>query len=144
MKKSIFIITVLAFILFACSQIPPKPVSDNFTEKFAGATKVKWEQEEENEWEAEFKMNDSAMSACFDNSGNWLNTEAEIKEKDLPANVLTAIKVAYPGWKIESVESIESPDFKGFELGIEKGKEELEIMVTASGEITVNEESEED
>ena len=57
MKKSIFIIVTLAFGLFACAQTPPKSVTDNFAKKFTGATKVKWDQEEENEWEAEFKMN---------------------------------------------------------------------------------------
>ena len=38
--------------------------------KFQNATKVKWDQEEENEWEAEFKMNGDEMSASFDNAGN--------------------------------------------------------------------------
>ncbi len=143
MKKSIFITFALAFGLFACAQTPPKSVTDNFAKKFNGATKVKWEQEEENEWEAEFKINGKEMSACFDNVGKWTATEAELSEKDLPAEVMKAVKAAYPDWKIEDVESIETPEMKGYELGIEKGKEELEIVVTADGKITVNKESEE-
>jgi hypothetical protein len=141
MKQSVIIIMVLAFSLFACAQTPPKSVTDNFNSKFSGATKVKWEQEEENEWEAEFKMKGSEMSACFNNAGEWMTTEIEIKEKDLPMKVAQAVKKTYDGWKIESVESIETRDFKGYELGIEKGNEELEIMVTSNGEITVNKES---
>jgi len=143
MKKSIFIIAALTFGLFACGQTPPKAVTDNFAKKFNGATKVKWDTEEKNEWEAEFKMNGKDMSVCFDDAGKWLNTEAVISEKDLPANVLKAVQTAYAGWKIESVESYESPELKAYELGIEKGKEELEIQVTADGKITVNKESEE-
>ena len=57
---------------------------------------------------------------------------------------MNAINSAYKGWKIETIESIETMEFKGFELSIEKGKEELEIQVTADGKITVNEETEED
>ncbi len=137
MKKSIFIIFALAFGLFACAQTPPKAVTDNFAKNFSSATKVKWDQEEANEWEAEFKMKGTEMSASFDNAGKWTATEAELKEKDLPAAVSKAVKAAYPDWKIEDVESIETPEMKGYELGIEKGKEEMEITVIADGKITV-------
>lgn len=139
MKRSIFMVAVLAISLVACAQNPPKSVADNFNMKFQNATKVKWDQEEENEWEAEFKMNGDAMSASFDNAGKWLETEKELKKNELPANVLKAVKASYVDWKIEAVESIETPDFKGYELGIEKGKEEHEILVTADGKITVKE-----
>lgn len=144
MKKTIFIFAALAFGLFACAQTPPKSVTDNFAKKFTGATKVSWDQEKENEWEAEFKMNGTEMSASFDNAGKWLATEAVLKEKDLPANVTKAVKAAYEGWEIEGVECIETPDFKGYELGIEKGDTELEIQVTTDGKITVNKESKEE
>jgi hypothetical protein len=143
MKKSILVITVLAFGLFACGQTPPKSVTDNFSKKFASANKIKWGMEDENEWEAEFKMDGKEMSASFDKEGKWMATEAKLNEKELPANVLKAVKAAYADWKIESVESIETPEMKGYELEIEKGKEELEIQVTADGKITVNKESEE-
>lgn len=143
MKISILVITVLAFGLFACGQTPPKQVTDNFSKKFAGASKVKWGMEDETEWEAEFKMDGKEMSASFDKEGKWMATEAEISEKDLPANVLKAVNTAYAGWKMKEIKSIETPDFKGYEIGIEKGKEELEIQVTTDGKITVNKESEE-
>jgi hypothetical protein len=81
------------------------------------------------------------MSASFDREGKWINTEANLTEKDLPANVLKAVNTTYAGWKTESVESIETPEYKGYELGIEKGKEELEIQVTTDGKITVNKEA---
>lgn len=144
MKKSIFIIAALTIILVACAQNPPKSAADNFNMKFQNATKVKWEQEEENEWEAEFKMNGDEMSACFDNAGQWLETEKELKENELPATVFDTVNAEYAGYKIEEAAEIEKPDFKGYEIAIEKGKEELELLVTADGKITVNQESEED
>ncbi len=144
MKQSIIILTVLAMSLFACAQTPPKSVTDNFNSKFSGATKVKWDQEEENEWEAEFKMNGSEMSASFDNAGKWLETEKELKKSALPKAVLDAFNANYSGYKIEEASAIEKPDFKGYELGIEKGKENLEILVTADGKITAKKESDEE
>lgn len=143
MKKSILVIASLAFGLFASAQTPPKPVTDNFAKKFSSATKVKWDQEEENEWEAEFIMSGNEMSASFDNAGKWLETEKELKKKDLPANVLKAVEEVYKGWDIEEISSIETPDFKGYELGIEKGKEEMELKITADGKITAKKEAKE-
>lgn len=84
------------------------------------------------------------MSACFSNSGKWLNIEAVPSEKEIPAKLPNTVQTAYPGWKVESVESYETPELKAYELGNEKGKEELEIQVTADGKITVNKELEED
>ena len=136
MKKSIFIVVVLAISLVACAQNPPKSVADNFNMKFQNATKVKWDQEEENEWEAEFKMNGNEMSASFDNAGKWLETEKELKKNELPEAVQNAFNTQYAGYKLDEASAIEKPDFKGYELGIEKGEETLEILVTADGKIT--------
>jgi len=136
MKKSIFMVAVLAISLVACAQNPPKNVAYNFNMKFQNATKVKWDQEEENEWEAEFKMNGDAMSASFDNAGKWLETEKELKKNQLPAAVLNAFNTHYAGYKLGETAEIEKPDFKGYELGIEKGEETLEILITADGTIT--------
>ncbi len=143
MKKSIFIIAALAFGLFACAQTPPKSVTDNFAEKFSSATKVKWDQEEINEWEAEFKMNGSEMSASFDNAGIWLETEKKIGKKDLPASVSTAIKAKFPNAKIEEASEIQTPDFKGYEVALENGETDMEVLVTADGKLTIKKESKE-
>lgn len=135
MKKSIFMVAIMAISLVACAKNPPRNVEQNFQAKFQNATKVKWDQEEANEWEAEFKMNGDAMSASFDNAGKWLETEKELKKNELPAAVQNAFNVKYAGYKIDEASAIEKPDFKGYELGIEKGEEALEILVTAEGTV---------
>lgn len=137
MKRSVIIMAVLAFSLFACGQKPPKSVTDNFNSKFAGATKVNWDQEEDNEWEVEFKMNGSEMSASFDNDGTWLETESEIEEKDLPTVVKAKLAMNYWGYEMKEVEKMEKPGFSGYEIAIAKGEEKLEIQVNPVG-IIVN------
>jgi hypothetical protein len=144
MKKSIIIVAILVISLVACAQQPPQNVKQNFQSRFKSATRVKWDQEEKNEWEAEFKMNGDAMSASFDNTGKWLETEKELKKNQLPAAVLNAFNTLYTGYKMEEASAIEKPDFKGYELGIEKGKEAWEILVTADGKIISKKEAEED
>jgi len=135
MKKAAIVLTVLAFSLFGCAQTPPNTVSENFKSMFASASKVKWNMEEENEWEAEFMLNDNEMSASFDNAGTWIETEKEIENNELPSTVAKAVSDNYPGYKTDEVAEIETPDFKGYEIGLEKGEEILEILIAPDGTI---------
>lgn len=78
----------------------PKAVTDAFAAKFPEATNVKWEKEggddeEENEYEAEFKQGGTEVSANFSKIGAWLETETEISETALPTAVLAAFHAKY-------------------------------------------------
>jgi hypothetical protein len=138
MKKTALIILICGVVVMVHgqNQLPPKEVQDSFAKKFKSAMDIQWEQEE-NEWEAEFKMDGTCMSASFDNTGQWLETETEINIKDLPSEIHKAVNLKFNGWEIDEIESIEKPDYKGYEIDLEKGNTETEIQVTASGEITI-------
>ncbi len=140
MKTQILILGFLGLGLLAGAQTPPRQVSDAFNLKFKNAEKISWNQEEANEWEAEFIQNGKETSASFDLSGNWLETETEISEKDLPIPVKSAIDKKYSGYKIEETEMIESPAFSGYEIVLEKGEKNVEVQVTRYGELTVKKE----
>jgi len=135
MKKHLLATFGLALGFLTFAQTPPQQVDAAFAKKFPNATKVKWEQEAENEWEAEFQYGGMETSACFDNSGTWLETETAIKRKDVPQAVLKAIEAEYKDWKIEAAEKIEKPDFSGYEIALEKNEYELEVLFSASGVI---------
>ncbi len=136
---------VASLILFACeSTNPPKSIQDAFTKKFTSAEKVKWEQEEENEWEAEFMMNGKEMSACFDNSGSWIETEASLSIDELPSLVVDSLHLKFEGFEIKEAVSLENMEFNGFEIIIASGEEEMEITITADGVITGKKMAEED
>ena len=47
----------------------PDAVQSAFKTKFPEATKVEWEKESTNEWEAEFKWNGNEYSANFNSAG---------------------------------------------------------------------------
>jgi len=61
------------------------------------------------------------------------------KESNIPAEVYKAICSEFNGWEIEKIEFVETPDFKGFEIILEKEDTEVEIMVSESEEITIKE-----
>lgn len=82
-------------------------------------------------------MTGNKASAIFDANGTWLETEASIAKKDIPAEVHKAINMQFEGWKIEKAEILETPEFKGYEILLENEETEAEILVTAAGEITI-------
>lgn len=138
MKQTMLSFFASGLVLAALGQnpVPPKEVQVSFAEKFNAVQKLKWEQED-NEWEARFKFNATEMSSSFDNSGKWLETETEVKKKDVPEEVFKAVNLKFDGWEIEEVEKVEKPDFKGYEIVLEKGETETEVLVTTAGGVTI-------
>jgi len=136
--KSFFILVALFSMIFfsTCSQKnPPENVKKEFSQKFADARSVKWVSEEANEWEAEFSMNGRKMSACFDTSAVWIDTETEISEKELPAAVLNTLKAEFAEYSKGLIEIYEDPEIKGFELGLKKGDTSVEVIFDNAGKV---------
>ncbi len=144
--KRIFALVVLfgLGINASCQEAVPAAVEKAFTSKFAKATDVRWEMEKAGEWEAEFKLDGKKMSANFDDSGKWMETETRLAKSDLPAEALAAITDKYADFEIDEVEGVETPDFSGFEVELEKQNQKVEVLVTKDGTITLKKESGDD
>jgi len=139
--KNIFILLVV----FSISLVPafsqknaPENVKKEFEKKYPAAQAVKWASEEANEWEAEFKINGTEMSASFDIKGVWLETESEISTKDLPASVTNTIAKNFAGFKTGEVSANETPKMKGYEVELTKGETSLEVIFDNSGKVIKN------
>ena len=136
--KNIFILLVVFSISLvpAFSQkIAPENVRKEFAKKYPAAQSVKWDSEETNEWEAEFKINGTEMSASFDNKGVWLETENEIRAKDLPASVTNSIAKDFAGFKTGEISANETPQMKGYEVELKKGESSFEVIFDNSGKV---------
>jgi predicted small lipoprotein YifL/sulfur carrier protein ThiS len=138
MKNLILVIAIAAiFSLQACGQkenVPAKTKA-SFTQKFPDATKVKWDKEEDNVWETEFKMDGKEYSANFDSEGKWMETEYEIKTSELPPAVKTTIDNEFKDYDIEEVEVSETPDGKVFELQMEVDENDIEVAISPNGKV---------
>ncbi len=148
MKTSILVFSaVILFGFTACGQSGkevPAAVKSAFSQKFPDATNVKWDKENDNEWEAEFKMNGTEYSANFDNSGIWTETEYKINFKDIPEAVKTSLDNESAGAKIEASEVSETKDGKVYEFVISKGDNEMELQINATGKIIKKEQASEE
>jgi len=114
----------------------PAAVTSAFKAKFPNATKTSWEMENANEYEAGFKLNGEEVSANFDNTGKWFETETEIKVSALPAAVQATLTKDFAGFKIEEASKIESAkDGNCYEAEIEKGEETFDVLFTPDGKM---------
>ena len=137
-----FVLLIVAFSMISVSAFsqknPPENVKKDFAEKYATAQSVKWDSEEKNEWEAEFTLDGKKMSAAFDNSGKWMESETSISEKDLPASVSATLDKEFKDYKKSEIVIFDSPAAKGFEIGLKKGETSIEVIIDKNGKVIKN------
>ena len=138
---------ILAIVaMFSCnsfgqkSKKVPDAVKSAFTQKFPNATKVKWDKENEKEWEAEFHMNGKEVSVNFDSNGVWLETEYEIAIKDIPVAVKATLDKEFLGYKIKESEISETASGKLYEFDLQKDKVKMEVGIDINGIVIKKEE----
>jgi hypothetical protein len=127
----------LGLLVNSCAQnrqTAPESVQAAFKAKFPAAKKVQWDQEKAGEWEAEFKLNGKEMSSNFTADGNWVETETEIGESDMPQAVKNAIAAAFAGYASEEISRVETPgQAAAYEVELEKGEQTIEALFSADG-----------
>ena len=136
-------ILVFGLIFSMNGQDIPAKVKEALSSKYPNAKSVEWEKEGNNEYEAEFKIDRKEVSVVFDQNGQWLATEKEISKKMLPSAVIKSVKDNFVGYRIDEAEKIEMANGSiYYEVEIEKGKSEWEILLSADG--TIKEKEKED
>ncbi len=148
MKSLVNLFAIASVISFSsCGQGSknlPENVKTAFSAMFPDASNVKWDKENETEWEAEFKMSGKEYSANFDSAGKWMETEFEIAVSDIPAEVKASLDKEFPEGKIEESEISETADGKAYEFSIKQGKELVEVSMDSGGNIITKKEVNED
>lgn len=145
MKRIIFAAFVALLAFTGCNQQQvPDEVKSSFKDKFPDAKNVSWDNESSDEWEAEFQQNDIKYSADFSSEGEWMETETEITNAELPSEVVQGVQSKYPGASISKAEKVERKDGTAYELEIKSDSGEMEVIFDASGNFVKKEAAEED
>jgi hypothetical protein len=136
--KNIFIVLTMAITISLSANCQglkvPEAVKNAFAAKFPGATNVKWGKENAKEYEAEFKLNNNAISANFKLDGSWVETESVIPVADLPAAVTSAIHIKYPGAPVTLAEKTEQPGNKVlYEVAIKVNGKKKSLEINPDG-----------
>jgi hypothetical protein len=110
MKK--FLLVALAAILTTSSfgqktskDNVPQIVQDALNKSFPTAQNETWEKENQN-FEAEFKLNKEEVSALFGPEGKLIETEVDIAIGDLPTPIVNYVSKNLPGKKIKEASKI--------------------------------------
>ena len=114
----------------------PRAVQEAFAQKYPGAENVRWSRDKNDYHEAHFTLDGEKYRADFEKSGKWIETEQNVKKKDLPKAVEKVIEDKYDKPKIYEVELVDHHS-KGVFYDVEikhKGKK-LDVMVRRDGQI---------
>ena len=144
MKKGIMLVFM---VLFAASmaqcQDVPEAVKLAFAKKFPDLEVAQWEQEDDG-YEAEFKLEGSPTEALFADNGEWVETEKLLRPRDVPKDVLKKAKKNYASYEIMKAEWVESAsEGEYYELEL-MGVKTLELKVFPNGKMMVEEVNDDD
>ncbi|MBC8047176.1 MAG: PepSY-like domain-containing protein [Fimbriimonadaceae bacterium] len=144
--KNLIILFIVASVvfLFSCGSSEkdvPSNVKIEFAKLYPDVNDVDWEKEGEN-FEAKFEIADIENSVIFDATGNFLETETEINENELPAAVKAYLQNNYNGVTPEEAFIIRRVDAIFYEIEIEVNKKETELLFDESGNLQENTEVE--
>lgn len=114
----------------------PKAVETAFNAKFPKATNVKWDKENDTEYEASFTENNVKHSANYSISGEWLETESPTTFSQLPEKVQNTFNTSHKGAKVKAIAKIENN--KGetqYEIEVKKGLKTVEYFYNQEGKL---------
>ena len=135
--KNIFFIALFvcsAFTTVLAQQNPSKAVKYAFDKKFPNAIKVKWEKENDTEYEVEFLLNRIEYSANFSNKGIWLETEKSIKYTTLPEAVKNSFRETYKTEIVKDVAEIEMANGElKYEIEYKSGLKSKDVFYSKEG-----------
>ncbi len=123
MKITLAVITTI--LLCTCNTVSvPTFVKKAFSKIFPEVGDPKWDNENGN-FEANFKSSGINMSALFDANGNWLETESTVPFTEMSANINLYMQQHYKNKTIKDVSRIvKNNGIMNYEAGID-GKDIL-------------------
>lgn len=111
----------------------PVAVKNAFEKDYPAVKKVSWDAED-NEFEAEFKMNNTETSATYDAAGKRKEVETEILVSQLPPACITYIQKTHNGFKTTEASKITNDKSQVlYEVEVSKGKTKIDLLFDAKG-----------
>lgn len=132
---ALFLLPLLIFAQKVTPDKVPANVKQSFTKVYSKAMEPSWRLVNDN-YQVLFTSEGVKYAAKFDKNGQWVDKEERINLKDLPKEVTASIAKNFAGFKAYEAEKVQTPS-KGilYNVGLEKGKEFLEVHISLKGEV---------
>lgn len=115
--------------------VVPQAITDAINEMYPGATVLEFDSEKTG-FEVDILHNNIYKDVYFNTGNEWLYTEWDIKEVNLPAIIMNAYKASdYKDYRIDDIDVIENPAGTSYVLELEKGNDEVKMTISAEGKI---------
>ena len=129
------ILALFAGALLAQEEVPAV-VEAAFAAHFPGAGFIEWEDVKDGIYEVDFEQDGKDMMAKFDADGNWVETEIEITETELPEAVWKAITAQFAGYSIDKVETEATTERPlAYKVRLKQKHAEMKVTFSTDGEI---------
>lgn len=115
--------------------VVPQTITDAINEMYPGATILEFDSEKTG-FEVDILHNNIYKDVYFNTGNEWLYTEWDIKEVNLPAIIMNAYKASeYKDYRIDDIDVIENPTGTSYVLELEKGNDEVKMTISSEGKI---------
>ena len=115
--------------------VVPQAITDAINEMYPGATILEFDSEK-TDFEVDILHNNIYKDVYFNTGNEWLYTEWDIKEVNLPAIIMNAYKASdYKDYRIDDIDVIENPAGISYVLELEKGNDEVKMTISSEGKI---------
>lgn len=115
--------------------VVPQAITDAINEMYPGATVLEFDSEKTG-FEVDILHNNIYKDVYFNTGNEWLYTEWDIKEVNLPAIIMNAYKASdYKDYRIDDIDVIENPTGISYVLELEKGNDEVKMTISSEGKI---------
>ncbi|MFS4469752.1 PepSY-like domain-containing protein [Maribacter sp. 2210JD10-5] len=128
------LIIVFALVIVSCNSKTegqvPEAVKKTFQSKYPGETDPDWRKDKNGNYESHFKKDGEHYRADFSPNGDWIETECNIKKKELPKAVKAALKASHGDVEIVEIEKVDHVTkgvFYDVEIKIDGEKQDIEF-----------------
>lgn len=113
----------------------PESITELIDKMYPGATILEIDNEH-NGIEVDIRHNNIHKEVFFNSSNEWIYTEWDIFEADVPAIVMNALKASdYKNYRIDDIDFIENPTKTYYVFELEQGNDEVKMTISAEGVI---------
>jgi len=108
----------------------PKAVEQAFKSKYPNESDPDWRIDKNGNFESHFKKDGEHYRADFSPNGDWIETESNIKKKELPKAILKVLDTDFEDVKIVEIEKVDHATkgiFYDVEIKVDDKKKDLEF-----------------